>query len=1397
MAKTTVDELLRFTVVINGDPAQKELYGLEKRNKALRDSTKDLKKEKALLEAQEVKNIVRIKELSAEITKNNKEVKENASRMRELQKEIGVTGLTLRQLGQRASFLRLQLATMLPKNPDRARLENELKQINTQISELSINSRAAQGSLSKLANGFNKYAALGASIIATGTGMILSVQKMIDYNGKLADAQSNVQKTTKLTAKEVDELSVKFGMFKTRTARIELLQLAEEAGRLGKEGVDDVLNFVKVANQIKVALGDDLGDEQIREVGKMVSIYKVGEREGKNFEESMLALGSSINEVSASGANQASFLVDFIKRTAGISDVANISAQDMIGLAAAFDEAGQSQEISATAINKTYGSMADESEKFAKIAGLSAKEFSKVLEEDANEALILFLKGLKVGNPTLEEMTARLKGIELGGTRGSQAISALAANVENLESKQVIANDSLKAATSLTEEYNLKNNNLAASLDKIQKKIYGIFSSESVVEGLNDFVEWFGKFIGASDDADGSVTRFRNRLVALLKAVLVITVAIVSYRTAVQLATIWTSGLDRTTRLYIITQKVAVASTTALRAATLLMSAVFNLATLNITRARAAMVLFNRTLLFSPIGLLVAAIGAAVAAYYLFSDASEKAVTSQKLLNSAMAEADKQTAKTISNKKLLLDIARDEKISLQQRQEAIDELNKTVPEYNGQLSLSTVHLEENTKKLDLHIESLKKSAVAYVLQERIKAKAVELADLENSGLEQNIEWYEKLWNTVKAGGNTFVAHGNNMTTAVKNKYALVDATKEEIKILEELYKTQLKNNPEQSVGSGPKEGDTKIVDGKTFVFSGGQWKLKRVNTPTGGSAKKSTKIDEAQKEADALLKLQRETEDQKLALIKDAFAREMAINDVNQKRKVEDLYAQGDKMLQAYDKALTSGNTDLASTLLNQYHEVLDQIEVSELNHHKKRTEILTKGVEDRLKSSEEEYKKQEQLRQIAHNNALAMLGNDEEAKKALQEQFDKDKLERQKANQEELKKELQKVLDTSNFEGFNLDLLSDEQLNKIKENLQELGLSISEVNVLLGQMQGKDTGGDAKAKAELAGLGIDPESRPDVLGMNDQEWEKIFERTETLAGAIAKVALVAQAAMQAFAMYDQFVTASEDKKLQRLERNADREKEKQASLLRNGLISQKQHDDAVAAQEDKVRKAKAEMEYKQAKRQKQMNIASVLANTAVAISQALAQGGFVLGIPWAAIVGAMGAIQLAAAVAQPLPAKGFEKGYYGNTMAVRREQDGKLFNAGFGGESRSGEVSNPTVFLAGEGGKNFPELIINGPDLKQFDPDLKNSLYRELGRIRGFESGYGYNKSSDTTTANNERPSDALLIAVLQQNAELLSIIKEEGIEAYLPRTFTNAKRMRDDIKKLEKLENKSKINA
>ena len=134
------------------------------------------------------------------------------------------------------------------------------------------------------ASGFRKHIMKITAAIAVFTTALYSIRQLIRGNIDLSDSFANVMKTTGLTRKEVGELYTDFRSFNTRTPRNELLLLAEEAGRLGKKSKKDVLDFVKTANMIKVALGDDLGGEEaIRDVGKLTEIYRVADKYGVEF----------------------------------------------------------------------------------------------------------------------------------------------------------------------------------------------------------------------------------------------------------------------------------------------------------------------------------------------------------------------------------------------------------------------------------------------------------------------------------------------------------------------------------------------------------------------------------------------------------------------------------------------------------------------------------------------------------------------------------------------------------------------------------------------------------------------------------------------------------------------------------------------------------------------------------------------------------------------------------------------------------------------------------------------------------------------------------------------------------------------------------------------------------
>ena len=118
------------------------------------------------------------------------------------------------------------------------------------------------------------------------------MSKMRAYVAEFAEMQehmSGVVKYTGLSAEAVDDLNESFKNLDTRTPRAALNDLAADAGRLGIQSKEDVLDFVDAANQITVALGEDLGEDAVKNIGKITQLFATDPSVG--LKEGMLDLG--------------------------------------------------------------------------------------------------------------------------------------------------------------------------------------------------------------------------------------------------------------------------------------------------------------------------------------------------------------------------------------------------------------------------------------------------------------------------------------------------------------------------------------------------------------------------------------------------------------------------------------------------------------------------------------------------------------------------------------------------------------------------------------------------------------------------------------------------------------------------------------------------------------------------------------------------------------------------------------------------------------------------------------------------------------------------------------------------------------------------------------------------
>lgn len=367
------------------------------------------------------------------------------------------------------------------------------------LSEHNEQLKVTQGGWDKLrktADGFNRYFGMLTAGVAAITGFVMGIKSMLTSNSQLSDSMADVAKSTGMSMSEVKDLNKELRKIDTRSTREELLNLAYVAGKLGYTSKNDVLGFVRAADQIGVALSKDLGgnvEAAVNDLGKITDIFKVKGEFG--IEQALLKTGSAINALGAASTANEAYIVDFTKRLGGIAPQAGISVQNVMGLAATLDQLGQQTETSSTALTQLITKMHAKPGDFAKIAGKDVAEFTNLVKTDANAALILLLKGLQSNKGGLTELAGKFSDLGVDGTRSISVIGALANNIDILTASQKVSNEEFKKGTSLTNEFNIKNDNMASNLEKVTRGLKAAFVNSDIMDGLNSIVsrmaDWF------------------------------------------------------------------------------------------------------------------------------------------------------------------------------------------------------------------------------------------------------------------------------------------------------------------------------------------------------------------------------------------------------------------------------------------------------------------------------------------------------------------------------------------------------------------------------------------------------------------------------------------------------------------------------------------------------------------------------------------------------------------------------------------------------------------------------------------------------------------------------------------------------------------------------------------
>ena len=677
------------TLQVNGQSAQQTLQQL--RDNALRLET-------AIAKAAAAGNKTDLRRLRRELTDTKRQIREIESATTQVEEVLRhLDSATPKELQSTLQNLNRQLNYIERGSSAWVEHTQKIKAVKAEIAKVNAELRDQEGFWTRFNRVMNDWQTTIMGAAAAITGLIMAGRSAVQAFAEMDAELANVRKYTGMTSGEVDSLNEKFKEMDTRTARQELNQLAEEAGRLGKQSEEDVLGFVCAADKINVAL-DDLGSGATLTLSKLTNIF--GDEERLGTEEALLSVGSVINELSQNCTASAPYLANFAQRMAGVGAQAGLTIPQIMAFGAVLDSQGQACEMSATALSKLTMDLFKDTERVAKATGIPLQQLKEALAEGTNEGLILLLEKLHdLGS--MDVLAPVFKDMGENGARASQVIAALAGNIDTVKWEQEEAAKAFNEATSVTNEYNVQNTTVEAGLEKARKRVteMAVELGEKLVPVMSHVISSTSALLRVMSIVVSFVLEHKTAIVTTTAAIVAYTVAVNASNIAFKVHYAWLVVTSTA-------QKALAATTATLRTAWVLLQIAMAKIEGNYARVKLLQLELNTAMKANAFGLIAAAAVALIAVFVKLYERMKEVREAQQVLNNIKKEAVSKSQEQVDSINLLVAAAKNEKLSLEERQRAIDKLNKTVPEYNGHLDTTTGKYTENKKALDKYIESL-------------------------------------------------------------------------------------------------------------------------------------------------------------------------------------------------------------------------------------------------------------------------------------------------------------------------------------------------------------------------------------------------------------------------------------------------------------------------------------------------------------------------------------------------------------------------------------------------------------------------------------------------------------------------------------------------------------------
>ena len=394
---------------------------------------------------------------------------------------------SLDELRRAYKQLEEELNQINTKSKEFADKQKSMKELKKNIDEVTGAAHKQGGAWHTALKNLTAYVGLFAIFNHVKDLVAGAIKKNFEYSGSLTD----IRKVSGLTMEQVKQLSTELAKIDTRTSVEGLAQLAYEASKLGvgKYGVEGMAQFVRAADKINVAIGEEMGEKALPSLLKMTEVMGLIPKMG--LEKSIEAVGSSMFKLASTSTATSSDITEFAKRCTGVARTAGITTDQLLALGSAFSAQMASPEVAATAMSKFIVALQKNHNLIEKDLAIPAGTINSMYQAgNAMDAIVLILEKMKEkGN--MNALGEIFKDVGGDGQRLISSMVTMAKNVDMLKDHLYESQEAFEEATAVGKEYSMQQMSAIGILERANNLWEKAFVNPDGVDAVKGMAEWW------------------------------------------------------------------------------------------------------------------------------------------------------------------------------------------------------------------------------------------------------------------------------------------------------------------------------------------------------------------------------------------------------------------------------------------------------------------------------------------------------------------------------------------------------------------------------------------------------------------------------------------------------------------------------------------------------------------------------------------------------------------------------------------------------------------------------------------------------------------------------------------------------------------------------------------